>query len=174
MVPAEQLMTEPISAAITAGLAVERRRQSLTREEVAAAAQAAGAPDTFTSAALRNVETGRRGVTVDELAWLAAALDVPPWQLLGDQADRFTPPAPPAPAGGPVEEATRAAIDELGALDGIEAPLAAAAAALARALDDGAAMATAAVSKELRATLAQLWEGRDAEDDDDPEEYGPA
>ncbi|MCX4468956.1 helix-turn-helix domain-containing protein [Micromonospora sp. NBC_01655] len=158
---------------IAAQVVAERRRRSLTRDELAAAAQEAGAPSTFTASALRNVETGRRGVTVDELVQLAAALDVSPRDLLGEYARLFGQDAPTAPIGGEVEAATRKAIEDLGDLDGIEEPLAAIALADARALDDGAGMATAAVSKELRAALTQLWEGRDGEDEDEAEDYGP-
>ncbi|WP_320069868.1 helix-turn-helix transcriptional regulator [Micromonospora sp. RTGN7] len=169
-------ITDRISAVIAAQVVAERRRQSLTRDELAAAVQAAGGPGTFTSSALRNIEIGRRGVTVDELVQLAGALDVSPRDLLGEYVARFGPDAPAAsavPIGGEVEAATFKAIEALGDLDGIEAPLAAIALADARALDDGAGMATAAVSKELRAALTQLWEGRDGEDEDEGEDYGP-
>ncbi|NIL60020.1 hypothetical protein HCB18_27030, partial [Salinispora arenicola] len=60
-----------------------------------------------------------------------------------------------------------------GDLEGREHPLAQAAYALARKLDTDAGMATAAVSKELRAALADIWEGRSAEDEDD-EDLGPS
>ncbi|WP_245730838.1 helix-turn-helix domain-containing protein [Micromonospora pallida] len=165
-------MSEPISAEITAQILAARRAQGTTREEVAAAARRAGAPESFTTAAYRNVESGRRAVDVDELLWLAAALEVPVRQLLGAHRDRFGADVATPPECGPVEDATRQAVQELGDLDGREAPLAAAAYRLARQLDDGAGMATAAVSKELRATLADIWEGQGAEDED--EEYGPS
>jgi hypothetical protein len=52
-----------------------------------------------------------------------------------------------------VEDATRRELERLEALD---SALGAVALTLARALDDGAGMAAAAVSKELRATLKEL------------------
>lgn len=74
-----------------AASAVVRRRQScgLTRAQLAARCADLG-HHTLTEPALANIETGRRGatgkrrreVTVDELATLAAALDVDdPWSL---------------------------------------------------------------------------------------------
>jgi hypothetical protein len=59
---------------------------------------------------------------------------------------------------GPVEAQVRADIVALGDLDGIQPSLAQTAYTLARALDDGAGMATAAVARELRATLEQIVE----------------
>lgn len=52
-----------------------------------------------------------------------------------------------------VEAATERRLREL---DELDSPLGQAALTLARALDDGAGMAAAAVSKELRATLKEL------------------
>ncbi|NIL40496.1 hypothetical protein HCB17_04425 [Salinispora arenicola] len=168
----EPSVSEPISAVVTAEIGVARRVRGATRDEVAVAARAAGAPAAFTAAALRNLETGKRAPSVDELVWLAVALEVPVPQLLGAHRDLFG--ADTAPSGcGAVEAATRESMRELGDLEGREHPLAQAAYALARKLDTDAGMATAAVSKELRAALADIWEGRSAEDEDD-EDLGPS
>ncbi len=61
--------------------------------------------------------------------------------------------APDAPALGPVGEATRRRLQELGEA---YSPLGAAALVLARTLDEGAGLSTAAVVRELRATLKEL------------------
>jgi hypothetical protein len=65
---------------------------------------------------------------------------------------------------GEVEAAVRAVVAELGELDGVQPALAAAAYMLARQLDSGAGMATAAVARELRETLRALTEASDADD----------
>jgi hypothetical protein len=62
---------------------------------------------------------------------------------------------------GPVEESTSRRLRELGEADG---PLGHVALTLARALDEGAGMAAAAVAKEFRATLKELTP-RDGGDD---------
>lgn len=77
----------------------------------------------------------------------------------------------PLPPGGPVERALRAELQDLnnsGTL--FSATLEASALALARSLDDGPENTTAAVSKELRATLEKLTEG--AKDDRGPDLSG--
>jgi hypothetical protein len=66
--------------------------------------------------------------------------------------------------GGPCETATRA---EIAALSGPVSPaLAATAVHLARHLDRGAGLATAATARELRATIAALTAGGGDEEDD--------
>ncbi len=64
-------------------------------------------------------------------------------------------PEPPAdvPVLGPVGEATSRRLRELGEA---YSPLGAAAMVLARTLDEGAGLSTAAVVRELRATLKEL------------------
>ncbi|MFG2070977.1 hypothetical protein ACGFKZ_29370 [Micromonospora tulbaghiae] len=171
--PASEPITARISAEVGAQVETERKRQSMTRVELAAAAVAAGAPETYTDAALRNAETARRGVSVDELLWLATALDVSPRDLLGEYADRFGASASADPLAGEVETALRESLKELGDLDGALVPLAAQALVLARALDGDAGMAVAAVSKELRALVEKLWEGLDDEEEEGPD-YGPS
>jgi transcriptional regulator with XRE-family HTH domain len=170
-------MTGPITAAITAEITSRRQAQGLTRDEVSAAARAAGAPDTLTRAALRNIEIGRRSVAVDELVWLAAALNTPVWDLLGEHAALFgqVEAKPSDPDVGAVTDAVHRAVEQLGDDDLVDqAPvLVETALALARQLDDGAGMAAAAISKELRATLDAIWAGA-VNDDDDEDNLGPA
>jgi predicted trehalose synthase len=57
-----------------------------------------------------------------------------------------------------VERATRRDVKALGDLAGVQRSLAEAAYNLAKTLDDGAGLATAAVARELRATLLTLKE----------------
>ena len=69
---------------------------------------------------------------------------------------------------GPVEASVRADLAALGPLTGgVRGALSATAYALARCLDEGAGMSTAAVARELRATLAELVKGAARDDDDD-------
>ncbi|HCA86366.1 MAG TPA: hypothetical protein DEQ61_13200 [Streptomyces sp.] len=71
---------------------------------------------------------------------------------------------------GPVEKAVRDDVEQLGDLVGVEPSLSAMAYTLAREVDNGGGeegKQLAQLSKELRATLAQLLEGRAAEEDDD-------
>jgi hypothetical protein len=73
------------------------------------------------------------------------------------------PPVPDAPTG-PVEASTRT---ELEAIAATAKPLGQIALALARVLDTGAGMATAAVAKELRATLNELHPKDEGSEGDD-------
>ncbi|HEY5990406.1 MAG TPA: hypothetical protein VIV12_29060, partial [Streptosporangiaceae bacterium] len=66
-----------------------------------------------------------------------------------------------ATSRGPVERATRRDVKGLGDLTGIQRSLAETAYRLAKTLDDGAGLATAAVARELRATLLTLRESSD-------------
>jgi hypothetical protein len=61
-----------------------------------------------------------------------------------------------------------ASLRQEGALDTHDEALGRVALTLAKTLDDGAGMATAAVSKELRATLAALTAREEVPDGDDP------
>lgn len=167
-------MTDSINVAISANVLATRQEREATREEMASACRALGAPATFTAAALRNLETGRRPPSVDELVWLATALHVPVRGLLGEHADLWGGDDGDVPPGcGAVEAATRRAVAGLPGLDGHQLALAESAYALARQLDDGAGMAAAAVGRELRATLKDIWDGVD-DDDDDDEDLGPS
>ncbi|MCP3817823.1 hypothetical protein NLX86_06635 [Streptomyces sp. A3M-1-3] len=71
---------------------------------------------------------------------------------------------------GPVETAAREDIEQLGDLVSIEPTLSAMAYTLAREIDAGGGeegRQLAQLNRELRATLAQLLEGRATDDDDD-------
>lgn len=71
---------------------------------------------------------------------------------------------------GAVESAVRADVAELGDLVGVEPSLAEMAFTLAREMDEGGGedgKQMASLNRELRQTLAQLLEGRAADDDDD-------
>lgn len=165
-------MSDAISATISGNVRDTRVVKGISRDDLAAAARAAGAPDQFTTAALRNLETGRRAVTVDETLWLSSALGVPIPQLLAEHAELFGTIIPPG-GGGQVEAATRKAIDGLADIDGRSLALAEGAYALARKLDDDAGMAAAAVLKELRATLTEIWAAAGV-DDEDEDDLGPS
>jgi hypothetical protein len=71
---------------------------------------------------------------------------------------------------GPVEEAVRSDVEQLGDLVGVEPSLSEMAYALAHEIDAGGGedgKQLASLNRELRQTLAQLLEGRAADDDDD-------
>jgi hypothetical protein len=71
---------------------------------------------------------------------------------------------PPPPFVGPLERAVRADLEALALVSPTAGSMEQLAYNLARKLDDGAGMATAAVAKELRETLAAMAE--EAGDDD--------
>lgn len=73
------------------------------------------------------------------------------------------------PRRGKVELATARSIAEIGELPRGLGGLAEAALTLARSLDEGAGLATAAVARELRATLLELAKG--GEDDAGPDPF---
>lgn len=167
-------MSEPITARITEQIRSIRQARGITRDELAALARAAGAPDSFTTAALRNLEIGRRAATVDELVWLATGLRVPARQLLGEHAGLFGADDKPDPDRGEVESAARRFVQDLAELDGHQLTLAESAYALARALDGDAGMAAAAMARELRATLKEIRDRLPIDDDDDDDDLGPS
>lgn len=76
----------------------------------------------------------------------------------GRDSSEVEAPEPDAPAGHN-ERAVRADLEDLISESPVEASLCAAAITLARQLDAGAGMATAAVVRELRATLDALTKG---------------
>ncbi|MFG1898682.1 hypothetical protein ACGFIP_32210 [Micromonospora zamorensis] len=163
-------MTEPISAAISAQIVAAKAAHGGTRDDIAAAARAAGAPKTFTASALRNLEIGRRAPSVDELLWLSTALAVPVRQLLGEHAELFGHDAYRPPRCGAVEDATRAAVEDLGELTGRQGALAELAYALAADIDgSGEKRQPAQLARALTDTLAQLWllQAAPTEEDDD-------
>lgn len=63
-----------------------------------------------------------------------------------------------------VENAVRDTLEDAAEISIAHRALVATALTLARKLDDGAGMATAAVAKELRATLAEILKGADEDD----------
>lgn len=69
---------------------------------------------------------------------------------------------------GKVELATARSLREIGELPRGLAGLGESALTLARCLDNDAGLATAAVARELRATLTKLAEGSDRDDEPDP------
>ncbi|MFI9552637.1 hypothetical protein [Nonomuraea endophytica] len=70
---------------------------------------------------------------------------------------------------GPVEQAVRDDVEQLGDLAGVEPSLSEMAYRLAKEIDDGGedAKLLPQLSRELRATLAQLMDARAPEEDDD-------
>lgn len=178
--------TATISDVIADRIRALRKREGLGRDELAAAARAAGLPVSFTAVALGNIETGRRDqagrrrrdVTADELLALAAAAGCSPLELLGDHAAPFAAAQARCyrceGAQGVLEQTVRADIAALDELAGIEPSLAATAVVLAQAIDGGAGedgRDLTKLTKELRGTLEQLAAGRrgvvEPEDDDD-------
>lgn len=76
---------------------------------------------------------------------------------------------------GPVERAVRDDVAEMGDLAGVEPSLSEMAYTLAREIDAGGGedgKQLPALNRELRQTLAQLLEGRAADDDDDLGDLG--
>lgn len=164
-----------ISDVIADEIRALRKREGMARDELAKAAQAAGAPGTFTAVALGNIETGRRDATgrrrrevsVDELVALAAATGRSPLALLGGFAELFgaTPTECQRCAGnrGDLERTVRADVADLAELDGVEATLAQTAYVLAAAIDDGGGEGgkqLPQLAKELRATVDLIMAGR--------------
>ncbi|MGW5647528.1 hypothetical protein [Saccharopolyspora sp. NPDC003762] len=169
-----------ISDVIADAIRTARKREGMTRAELAdaATATAVGAGQRFTAAVVGYIETGRRDaagrrrrdVTVDELVDLAAALGTTPLALLGEHAASFgadRPPECPRCTGGTgaVERAVRADVEGLGELEGAQPSLAQTAYALAAAIDAGGGedgKQIPALAKELRATLKVLTDARAA------------
>lgn len=82
---------------------------------------------------------------------------------------RLEVPVAKRPAG-PVEEAVRSDVEQLGDLVGVEPSLSEMAFTLAREIDAGGGdegRLLPQLNRELRQTLAQLLEGRATDDDDD-------
>lgn len=182
-----------LSDAVAEAVRAARKREGMTRAELAERAQATGAGPAFTAAVVGYIETGRRDaggrrrreITLDELVHLAAAVDTTPLALLGVDAVALGAEGPvecprcaDQSAWGSVAEAVRDDLGRLGDLEGLEPGLAATALALAAAIDadsveDGRQLA--ALAKELRATLAALQDAvraRSAADNDDEGDFG--
>ncbi|WOC12531.1 helix-turn-helix domain-containing protein [Gordonia sp. MP11Mi] len=71
----------PIAETVAANVAARRQELGLTRRELADRLESAGRR--FTADAVQKLEANGRRCDVDDLAALAAALDVPPGELLG-------------------------------------------------------------------------------------------
>lgn len=149
-----------------------RRREGVSRDEMAERARAAGAPDSFTATVVGFLETGRpkagrrtRDFSIDEVVWCAAALGAAPADLFADRwlgfagADAAECPVCAGEAGQ-IERTLRADIDAMEKLTGLEPSLAAAAIRLAREVDASVGDDVAKLMRELRATLVQLGAGR--------------
>lgn len=81
----------------------------------------------------------------------------------------------PKRQAGPVEATVRDDVEQLGDLVGVEPSLSEMAYALAREIDAGGGedgKQLSSLNRELRQTLAQLLEGRAADDDDDLGDLG--
>lgn len=166
-----------------------REYVGLTREELAQAARGHGAAPDFTRQALAFLENGRprdgvrqRLFSLDEVMALAAALDVPPLDLLGMYAPAFagdttavSVECPSCKAGaGHMERSTRADIAQLEPFSPLETTLVETAYRLATAIDDTQdSRALPGLTKELRATVQELGAGRRrAEKPDDVDDFG--
>lgn len=141
----------------------------------------------LSASVISKIESGARRVDVDDLVAIATALEVGPALLI---LAAPTPPSPlrddngePTGRARPVETAVREDIDALGDLVEAQPSLAQMALKLARQVDDitvracvcgeeipgrgDAVTQLPSLTKELRATLAQLLEARAPEEDDD-------
>lgn len=179
---------QPISDVIGDRIRDLRGKAGMSRAELAEAAQAAGAPPTFTATVVGFLESGRRGkdggrtrhFMLDEVLALAAALEVSPLELLGDRAMLFAGDGlSPAPCGrcggkpGELETTVRKNIEDLAELLDLEPSLAQMAYGLAGAIDAGGGedgRQLPALNKQLLATLAAITAGRRGRADPDPDD----
>lgn len=167
-----------------------RTRVGLSQEDLAAAARDAGAGDGFTATVVGAMESGRRRegrrtrlFTLDELLPLAAALEVSPLELLGDDsaqlfvgesgAVRFECPKCAARTDA-MERVTREDLAQLEPFSPLEVTLVETAYRLAKAIDATEdARALPALTKELRATVQEIGVGRRrAEKPSDDDDFG--
>ncbi|MER8042719.1 helix-turn-helix transcriptional regulator [Streptomyces sp. NPDC094032] len=177
------------------GQAVARLRDSRGWDQAALVARLAAVGLALSQPIVSRVEAGTRRVDVDELLALAAVLGVTPAALLPpDETAAAAPPSTGTLRGvsldlavvdelGAVSTALAEDIVELGDLTGMEPTLAATAVRLAEQIDGGRpvpcdecghlvrgltdARTLPQLTRELRATVAALLEGRATDDDDD-------
>lgn len=171
------------------GQAVARLRDARGWEQRELLEQLAAEGVNVSQPILSRVEAGTRRVDVDELVALAAALDVSVSALLPGEFERaylndpVTSTPPEDERRGPVGAALADDVEQLGDLVGMEPTLAATAARLAEQIDGArpvpcdecGALVRGLVdprtlpqlTRELRATVAALVEGRAVDDDDD-------
>ncbi|MEK9524643.1 helix-turn-helix transcriptional regulator [Streptomyces venezuelae] len=181
-------------AGVHVGLAVSRLREARGWDQEALGERLAAGGRPMSQPILSRVEAATRRVDVDDLIAIAAAFGVPVALLLPPEAAASTPAGPgsargPAPGLATMDElgAVSAAlaedIEELGDLTGMEPTLAATAVRLAELVDGGRpvpcdecgslvrgvtdARTLPQLTRELRATVAALLEGRTVDDDDD-------
>ncbi|MFE6816024.1 helix-turn-helix domain-containing protein [Streptomyces sp. NPDC057677] len=174
--------------------AVARLREARSWDQAALVARLAAEGLAVSQPILSRVEAGTRRVDVDELLALAVALGVAPAALLPPVATDAAPSSPGGRRGvsadlvvvdelGAVSTALAEDLDELGDLTGMEPTLAATAVRLAELVDGGQpvpcdecghlvrgladARTLPQLTRELRATVAALLEGRTVDDDDD-------
>lgn len=164
-----------ISDVISAAMRDHRKRQGMTREELAGELWNVGAPQSMSAAVVGYIETGRRDkegarrreVSVDELVLIAAALSTPVRDLLGEHAENFgfddAPPckecAERASRGGRVLAQAREDVEDMGELDEFEGTLVEALFVVAEAIDRRDDKLPPLV-KELREITAALMAGR--------------
>ncbi|WP_107425716.1 helix-turn-helix domain-containing protein [Streptomyces sp. CB02009] len=174
--------------------AVARLREARSWDQAALVARLATEGLAISQPILSRVEAGTRRVDVDELLALAVALGVAPVALLPPVVTDAAPSGPGGMRGvsaglvvvdelGAVSTALAEDLDELGDLTGMEPTLAATAVRLAELVDGGQpvpcdecghlvrgladARTLPQLTRELRATVAALLEGRTVDDDDD-------
>lgn len=148
-----------------------RRDRGWEQRELAERVTVVGRP--MSSSLISKIESGARRVDVDDLVALAAALEVSPALLvLAAPAGAESDPEPGLDDGTTaqsVADAVDGDIEALGDLVGVEPSLAQMARRLARQIDAGAddGRLLPALNRELRATLSQLLEVHEPEEDDD-------
>jgi transcriptional regulator with XRE-family HTH domain len=174
-------------AGVYLGAEVTRRRGLRGWDQRALVAELAAVGVEVSQPVLSRIESGVRRVDADELVALAAAFRVPVSALLPVRDEEDVPaPVRHAATGdepGPVGTALAEDIEALGDLAGMEPTLAATAVRLARQIDGlrpvpcdecGSLVHIPAdprilpqLTRELRATVATLLEGRTVDDEDD-------
>ncbi|MFG2899535.1 helix-turn-helix domain-containing protein [Streptomyces zaomyceticus] len=177
------------------GETVARLREARSWDQAALLARLAAEGLAVSQPILSRVEAGTRRVDVDELLALAVAFGIPPAALLppaptatgslrGVSAtavvvDELEPVGPVGPVGAALADD----IEQLGDLTDMEPTLAATAVRLAEQIDGGRplpceecghlvrglvdARSLPQLTRELRATVAALMEGRTVDDNDD-------
>ncbi|MFI6162254.1 helix-turn-helix domain-containing protein [Micromonospora haikouensis] len=191
MVKMTQDQTAAIGSAINAVIRDRirdlRERAGLGRDELAERAREHGAPESFTANVVGFLERGRRGLTLEELFALAGAIEVTPLELLGDQAavligeGQADAPVCPSCGGeaGQLETTVRADVGKLGELGPLEETLTRTAVRIAAEIDalrGDAVKELPRLTRELRAAVEQILNGRravpDPDDEDDLDDLG--
>ncbi|MEV6614255.1 helix-turn-helix domain-containing protein [Streptomyces sp. NPDC051051] len=159
------------SGAHFAGAVVEHR-QRRGWDQAHLAGRITDAGRAMSTSVLGKIESGARRVDVDDLAAIAAALDVAPQQLLPGADTPASDPSGAATRPGPVQARVLediAALGDLETLDTTAPTLAAIAVRLAAEVDAPASLGNSlqGLSKELRQVLADLRSLSPEEPDDD-------